>query len=242
MWDNTIMVVSADNGGAPCSSSNYPLKGSKHTLFEGGVRSLAFASGGVLPDSMRGKTSEGFVHIADWYYTFCKMVGVDPSDSGPGKLPVDGLDVWQIISGENAQSLHEEIVLGYNFSQYGDSATGAIVVGDYKLIVGPQKGYPGCDTLMYSPIDYPCTNGTVTSDCDPYCLFDIIQDPKEKQDLSKVKPDVLKMMLDRYNSHAKEPQDMLDQGWHIKQEVPVSKEACKYMTDHGGYWRPWVNV
>ena len=242
MWDNTLMVVSADNGGAPCSSSNYPLKGSKHTLFEGGVRSLAFASGGVLPDSMRGKTSEGFIHIADWYYTFCKMAGVDPSDSGPGKLSVDGLDVWQIISGENATSLHEEIVLGYNFSQYDDSATGAIIMGDYKLIVGQQKGYPGCDTLMYSPVDYPCSNGTVSSDCDPYCLFNIIQDPEEKKDLSKTKPDILKTMLDRYNSHAEEPQDMLDQGWHTKKEVPVSKEACQYMADHGGYWRPWVNV
>ena len=79
MWDNTLMVVSADNGGAPCAGSNYPLKGAKATLFEGGVRSLAFANGGVLPESMRGKTSEGFIHIADWYPTFCKMAGVDPS-------------------------------------------------------------------------------------------------------------------------------------------------------------------
>ena len=87
MWDNTIMVVSADNGGGKCAGSNYPLKGSKFTMFEGGVRSLAFANGGVLPDSMRGKTSEGFIHIADWYPTFCKMAGVDPSDSGPGQTP-----------------------------------------------------------------------------------------------------------------------------------------------------------
>ena len=29
MWDNTLMVVSADNGGELCAGSNYPLKGSK---------------------------------------------------------------------------------------------------------------------------------------------------------------------------------------------------------------------
>ena len=157
MWSNTIMVVSADNGGEVCASSNYPLKGSKKTFFEGGVRSLAFANGGALPDSMRGKTSEGFIHIADWYPTFCKMAGVDPSDSGPGKLPVDGLDVWRIISGENATTQHEEIVLGYNFSYHPHIPTGAIIVGEYKLIVGQQKNNPVCDSLMYSPIDHLAT-------------------------------------------------------------------------------------
>ena len=49
MWNNTIMIVSADNGGAPKSGSNYPLKGRKMTFFEGGVRTLAFANGGLLP-------------------------------------------------------------------------------------------------------------------------------------------------------------------------------------------------
>ena len=48
MWENTILVVSADNGGAFCSGSNYPLKGCKYTFFEGGVRALAFANGGLI--------------------------------------------------------------------------------------------------------------------------------------------------------------------------------------------------
>ena len=233
MWDNTLMVVSADNGGERCAGSNYPLKGCKYTFFEGGVRSLAFANGGVLPDSMRGKTSEGFIHIADWYPTFCKMAGVDPSDSGPGKLPVDGLDIWRIISGENATTEHEEIVLGYNFS-----SRGAIIMGEYKLIVGKQGG--SCDTLMHPPLDYPCTKGPEGKDCDPYCLYNIISDPEEKQDLTKTKPDILKMMVDRYNNHAKEPQDMLDQGYHDN-NFPKYADACKYMQQHGSYWRPWVN-
>ena len=70
----------------------YPLKGAKGTLFKGGVQSLAFANGGALPESMRGKTSKGFIHIADWYPTFSKIAGVDPSDPGEGKFPVDGLE------------------------------------------------------------------------------------------------------------------------------------------------------
>ena len=237
------MVVSADNGGAPCAGSNYPLKGAKITLFEGGVRSLAFVTGGALPDAMRGKISEGFIHVADWYPTFCEMAGVDSSDSGPGKLPVDGLDIWPIISGANISTPHEEIVLGYNFSlQANRNSTGAIIVGEYKLIVGQQSNKPGCDSVMFTPIDYPCANGTEGSDCDPYCLYNIIQDPGEKHDLSQTQPDILQKMLERYNSHAKEPQDMLDQGYHSHTGLPNFPQACQYMKNNGGYWRPWINV
>ena len=239
MWDNTLMVVSSDNGGELCAGSNYPLKGAKKTFFEGGVRSLAFANGGALPSSMRGKTSEGVIHIADWYPTFCKMAGVDPSDSGTGKFSVDGLDVWQIISGENVTTQHEEIVLGYNFS-YNANPTGAIMVGDYKLIVGSQGHL--CDTLMYSPLDYPCNNGPEGNDCDPYCLYNVAKDMEEKNDLSKSEPDILKMLLDRYNSIAKEPQNMIDQGYHKYKGLPSFSGACEYMKERGGYWRPWVNV
>ena len=112
MWDNTIMVVVSDNGGAPCGGSNYPLRGSKGSFFEGGVRALAFANGGVIPENMRGKSTQGFIHVADWYTTFCKLAGVDSSESGPGNFSMDGLDVWPIISGELAPHLMRTLHLG----------------------------------------------------------------------------------------------------------------------------------
>ena len=37
MYDNSIIVVTSDNGGNPSAGgNNYPLKGTKKTLFEGG--------------------------------------------------------------------------------------------------------------------------------------------------------------------------------------------------------------
>ena len=76
MWDNVLFVASSDNGG-PISSSkganNYPLKGGKTSDWQGGVRVNAFASGGYLPESMHGKKTEGYIHIADWYSTFCSL-------------------------------------------------------------------------------------------------------------------------------------------------------------------------
>ena len=232
MWDNTILVVSADNGGAACEGSNHPLKGSKGTFFEGGVRALAFANGGYIPEHVKGKSTQGFIHIADWYTTFCKLAGVDPDDTGPGKFPVDSMDVWPIITGESETTLHDEIVLGYNYSEKG-----AIISGNYKLIVGAQG--EKCDNLMWSPLDYPCSDGPKGENCDPYCLYDIVNDPREEHELSKEKPDILQKMLDRYNKYSKEPREMQDQGYHSDAEVPSDKNACKYMIAHGGYWQPW---
>lgn len=108
------------------------------------------------------------------------------------------------------------------------------------LIVGPQV--ERCDSLMWSPLDYPCRNGPKGGDCTPHCLYDIIGDPQEKNNLIDKEPGVLKMMLDKYNAYSKEPCEMQDQGYHDVTSLPVYKDACKYMNDNGGYWRPWKNV
>ncbi|XP_065187429.1 arylsulfatase I-like [Sycon ciliatum] len=238
MWDNTLFVVSADNGGAACGGSNYPLKGSKGTFFEGGVRSRAFVNGGLVPQRMRTTALDAYIHIADWYPTFCKLAGVDPADSGPGKFPVDGVDVWPLLSGEEKESSHDEIVLGFNYSA-GNPEQGAIIVGDYKLIVGHNKG--GCDTLMYSPLDYPCSQGEEAPDCDPNCLYNIRQDPRETTDLYHSQPVLAQSLLKRYMKYAEEPRGEQDQGYHVQGALPDAKDvACPYFAAHGGYYRPWM--
>ena len=71
-WDNTLLVFTSDNGGpsgrsvSGASANNWPLRGGKHTAWEGGHRVLAFVTGGLVPAAMRGKKLEGYVHAADW--------------------------------------------------------------------------------------------------------------------------------------------------------------------------------
>ena len=47
-------------------ANNWPLRGGKYSMFEGGIRVTAFASGGYLPRGVRGTKLEGMMHVADW--------------------------------------------------------------------------------------------------------------------------------------------------------------------------------
>ena len=42
-----------------------------------------------------------YMHIADWYSTFCALAGVDPTDesAAKAKLPtIDSLNMWPLIT------------------------------------------------------------------------------------------------------------------------------------------------
>ena len=70
MWDNTFIVYSADNGGVG-DGINYPLRGEKHSNWEGGMRTAAFVSGGLIPTHLRGTTNGVNMHIVDWLVPKC---------------------------------------------------------------------------------------------------------------------------------------------------------------------------
>ena len=56
MMDNTLVVLASDNGGCPSAGgSNFPYRGFKHTLFEGGVRTPALVyskSDSIIPEEV----------------------------------------------------------------------------------------------------------------------------------------------------------------------------------------------
>ena len=127
LWATTLWFHQSDNGGPSFAGSshtanNYPLKGSKTTNWQGGIRVNAFVSGGFLktaaPD-MIGRKLDGFVHVCDWYATWCSLAGVDKEDSraaaansngaSPKLPPVDGIDLWPYLSGKADASPRKEI-------------------------------------------------------------------------------------------------------------------------------------
>lgn len=104
MLNNTILVFSTDNGGPAdrfdfnCAS-NWPLRGGKRTMWEGGVRGNGFIWSPLLHTSRY--TSEHMISILDWLPTLLDAAGYDVS-----QLPrdVEGVSQWRALS-ENGHSV-----------------------------------------------------------------------------------------------------------------------------------------
>ena len=111
LWDETLLLFTADNGGIGPYANSHPLRGHKHDPWEGGTRATAFLAGGFLPDALRGQsTGAKLVHVADWYPTFCALAGTDPTDDAvfDGIIrPIDGVDVWPMLTGARPRALRK---------------------------------------------------------------------------------------------------------------------------------------
>ena len=77
LWDNTLLIVTTDNGGAPDDGGyNWPLRGEKGSLWEGGVRGVGFVHGNMLQRT--GVTCSELFHVTDWYPTLLYLAGLPP--------------------------------------------------------------------------------------------------------------------------------------------------------------------
>ena len=229
LWDNLLFVASSDNGGPErkdFGANNFPLKGGKWTDWQGGVRVNAFASGGYLPKKMRGQITGGYIHIADWYATFSSLAGVDPKDERATKAnlpPIDSLNVWPLISGQNSTSPRVDIPISNT----------TLISGDYKILIGEveQAGWTG---PVYPNTTTPSGIAAVEHCGDTGCLYDIRNDPLERDNLANKMPDVLKMMqtkLQKYQESRFSPE-----------RGDTSPLACKIaLNTYHGFWGPFIS-
>ena len=129
-WNNTLIIFASDNGGwtkPGASGINYPLRGGKFTLFEGGIRVPAFVFSPLIDKPAR--IEESLVHVSDWYPTLVRLAGGDP-DSING---LDGVDQMELISRGTSPPRNEIL---HNMYTLGNQVTSAIRVGDWKLMTG----------------------------------------------------------------------------------------------------------
>ena len=128
MWNNTLLVFSTDNGGAVHEAgSNYPLRGTKGTLFEGGTHGVGFVAGGHL--KRRGVVHKGLFHITDWYPTLLSAATI-------GNIRIDNVDgIDQLNALQHDYEANRQTMV-YNLKIL--PVSGAIRVGPYKLMFAPK--------------------------------------------------------------------------------------------------------
>jgi len=136
LYNNTVIVFSTDNGGAIShGASNFPLRGTKGTMFEGGTRAVSFVHAPNLLQKT-GYTNRRLIHITDWMPTLLNIAGYkgDPVS----ELGLDGVDQWASLSLDNEDARKEMV---YNLKV--GPVSGAIRLGDYKLLFGKKFNKQG---------------------------------------------------------------------------------------------------
>eukprot|EP00056_Hartaetosiga_gracilis_P011502 m.174809 g.174809 ORF g.174809 m.174809 type:complete len:418 (-) comp13510_c0_seq9:1203-2456(-) len=208
-----------------------PSKLDSASLFEGGVRVVAFISGGYLPSAMAGRVIVGRMHIADWYATLAHVVGEDPTDhkaEAANLPPIDSINMWPMLMGENSTSPRDTIILAT--PNINDNTTG--------IISGPFKFLRGIQDLSFVPgIHMPNSSDTWMNQsisCFPGCLFNLEMDPYELHDVASEYPLVIDSLYALANEAIADsyqtPGSML--------EDPAASATAE--NDYHGFWGPWL--
>lgn len=134
--DNTIIIFASDNGGnmynevdGTTATSNFPLRGGKATMYEGGVRGPAIVvqPGAIEPDS----TSDEIIQSSDFYPTLLELLSIEPQ-------PEQQFDGVSIVAALQGKPLGREAIFTYfpHAPAVPDWLPPAISVhqGDWKLI------------------------------------------------------------------------------------------------------------
>ncbi len=138
LTQNTIVIFFSDNGGHSGATSNFPLRGAKGMLYEGGIREpLIVRWPGV---TRAGSVCEQPVIGIDFYPTLLEATGADV----PADYELDGVSLVPLLRDASAKLQREAIY--WHFPCYlqgkGDpgggpfrtTPAGAIRMGDWKLI------------------------------------------------------------------------------------------------------------
>lgn len=131
MLRDTIILFLSDNGGETRSllggyGSNFPLRGNKYTVWEGGLRVPAFIWSPIFK-IQEPRISTQLMSVCDWLPTLYRAAGGDPNDLGQ----IDGHNMWEALI-HNLPSPRSDLL--YNVDPI--SGTSAYKRDDLKVING----------------------------------------------------------------------------------------------------------
>ena len=233
MWENTLFVFMSDNG-APSktgSKDNAPLKGSKFTLWEGGVRSPTFI---YSPSLQGGYKSDILMGVTDWVPTLLRLASGssclrDPDCRKTYVGEIDGVDQWDAITRQVPTSRRNELLLNIN----PVVNTAALIVTPWKLILA--KSSTQYSQNLLSTASHPiCEGGDKLKIVGPFRLYNLDLDPVENKNL---------LHLGTRHAHREIFCEMLERLGHY-QGLAVEPRNLEYLDQKpqqakDGVLRPW---
>lgn len=259
MEEDTLTIIVSDNGGPIQEPSggwspgnNFPSRGGKYSFFEGGIKVVGMLT---WPRMLKehpqrvGSVWDGLMSVADWWPVLCGIADVDPDDTGPGRVPIDGIDVFPaLLSG--GVSPRTELIIGINAKRHAGQppigSNGVLrvdgVQGKLKLIVGRQGTGTAWVGSHYPNASTPNTTFPPPVPCKPACLFNLSDDLRESIDLQPSQPELAATMLQRWQHLAQTliaPNEDGPEDPDSRSKV-TDPAACATMLEAGGWWRPWA--
>jgi arylsulfatase B len=256
---DTLIYMSSDNGGPMgdigdgTMASNYPLRGGKHSLYEGGVNVAAFVWGPSFVGSGVNRTWRGLSHVTDVGMTLLEAAGVEPLPHPPTQ-PIHGVSFWTPLTTASPSSARKSVVINIDYTTPLPQA--AIVTQEgWKLILG--KG--GDDTCNYwsdpfgeketpspgvleewapSSITHsappPPSPMWPLSDMTP-TLYNLTVDPRETQNVTALYPEVVAALIQELSV------------WGASVAVPVVENPTPEPASNpgkyfNGSWTPWKGM
>ncbi|KAH7949861.1 hypothetical protein HPB49_016294 [Dermacentor silvarum] len=139
MLNDTVLIFVSSSGGLPDRedessnwSFNWPLRGTKGTYFEGGIRVPAFVWSPLLGDRSP-RVSSQLVHVTDWLPTIVNLAGGDTKILGD-LADFDSYNQWPMIS-KNLVSPRKSII--HRFDLAGQNFV--ILLGQYKGFIAKHR-------------------------------------------------------------------------------------------------------
>lgn len=212
---------------------------------------------------LSGSTYDGLVSIADWYGALAELAGVEVEDKRAAAanewLSARNLPVLPPV--DSTPNLLANILSGSkkNLRRVLHLSENAVIAWPHKLVTGPQpfskwtgEIYPNCsegadkpwfpdfkvfnEKLKYSSNKSYVDEHVWVQDCSRGCLYNILQDPSERQELSggdsvlqKIKATLMQML------------STLNEGLFEPHRGEMQVDACRVGLKNGGYYGPFVD-
>jgi len=224
MLDNSIIIFTSDNGGPANGfnmnwATNYPLRGVKTTVYEGGVRAAGCIYSPLFKNP--GRVSLDLMHATDWLPT---LLTVASEGTFSNFTNLDGMNFWDTFQNKKP-SPRTEVLINIDPLVYKNAA---LRIGEWK-IVNQSKSYDGWypppgikkhlrklfarntkedklrfgDNPMIKCGERPLYSRVCGGKKYLPCLFNIENDPCEYEDVSNKFPIIYNIMIARLNEYRK---------------------------------------